>query len=144
MSASNRFRLVTLGGECLDIEFQGKVVSNSREGAVLHFHLTDLTKNRGPLRISVFCSDLLAVDLRLSERALLNAIRRAFDSNVVSFDSPPDGSNYQEISLEPSDFATPDGKNDGEVRSYIIKKGIFLVLPIPGAPSRRYVTNRIR
>jgi hypothetical protein len=57
---------------------------------------------------------------------VLNIMRRAFDSDEVSFDVATEASFYKEISLQPSDFAKQPVKSDAEIRTYIIHKAYWL------------------
>jgi hypothetical protein len=53
---------------------------------------------------------------RRENTVVLNTLRKAVDNNLVSFDFPPDAANYQEIALEPSDFAKRSLRNDKEIK----------------------------
>jgi pyrimidine deaminase RibD-like protein len=130
-------RLVTLKGECFEVNYQG-VIPGSRDGVFHDFRLTDLPRNRGVRRIAVtragardMYTPTVAEFDRREDTVVLNTIRRAFDRNILSFDTPTNASTHQEISLEPSDFAKQSLQTDDAVRSYIIHKAYFLSYRYP-------------
>ena len=72
------------------------------------FKLTDLVKNTGERLASVVRFGPketygTGYDLRI-DTVLLNVLRRAIDSGVVSFDLPYEEHKYQELTLNAADF----------------------------------------
>jgi len=133
MDSSLATRLVTINGECFDVGFQGKRSVAERDGVFHNFHLTDLVRERGILRVSIcrggpkdiYVPTIAEFDRR-EDAVVLNTIRRAFDHGDLSFDVSPSASFYREISLEPSDFAKRPLVRDSEIRTYIIHKAYWL------------------
>jgi diguanylate cyclase (GGDEF)-like protein len=56
----------------------------------------------------------------------LNAIRRAFDSGILTFANPPDPHQYQQLSLAPADYKKQRAASDDAIREYIIHKAYWL------------------
>jgi pyrimidine deaminase RibD-like protein len=138
-------RVVTLNGECFDIKYQGNVPGN-RDGVLHQFHLKDVKTDR-VLRASVYRLGTLdthfssARELDSRENSLvLNALRRAFDKGILSFEKLPDGSNYHEIQLESVDYGPQPTKPDDEVRGYMIQKAYYLsyLFPLQPDPSGQW------
>ena len=57
---------------------------------------------------------------------ILNAIRRAFDGDLISFGIPTPDSACREIALQPADFSKQPRKNDKDVRSYVTHKAYLV------------------
>lgn len=116
--------LVTLGGECFDIEFQDQ--EHLPTTTLYLFYATDRVKNRGLRKVSVerfgpkewYASDF---DRRV-ELVVLNVIRRGFDSGELSFDHADDPVNFKKIRMTQDDFqsAARHGSNDDEIRQFLI------------------------
>ena len=79
--------------------------AENRDGVLHYFHLTDLVKGRGLLKVSVYrggprdfyASSIAEFDRRI-DTVLLNTIRRRFDSGELTFDVP-EGATYLQGSL---------------------------------------------
>jgi pyrimidine deaminase RibD-like protein len=131
ISAKSR-RLVTLKGECFDVEYHGTVPGN-RDGVLHHFHLNDVLMNKSVLRVSVFrggarttyTSTVMEYDRR-EGTVMLNAIRRAFDNDQINFGVLTPDSTYREIALQPSDFGKQPQKSDKDVKSFVIFKAYLV------------------
>jgi pyrimidine deaminase RibD-like protein len=138
MNPALRTKLVTLKGECFDVEFQGERTVAERDGVFHNFHLTDLVRDRGLLRVSVhrggprdiYVPSVAEYDRR-EDAVVLNVIRRAFDCGYINFEAPNESSSYKEFSLQPSDFDKQSLKNDAEIRTYIIHKAYWLSYRYP-------------
>jgi pyrimidine deaminase RibD-like protein len=129
---------VTLGGECFEVSPQGKVDPVNRLGLLHKFHLTDLKKKRGMRLVSVFAAGSLEITVSDYEQrievACINAIRRAFDNETVSFDKPSDERYYKEIQLSASDLENQATRTDAEIRQYIVHKAYWLAYRFPMQP----------
>jgi hypothetical protein len=124
-------RLVTRHGECFEINPQGKDRGQNRDGVLHYFHLTDLVKGRGLLRVSVYrggprdsYAPIAEFDRRI-DVVLLNAIRRRFDSGELTFDVPEGASYYTEIVLTPEDFQQSKA-SDVEIKQLILHEVYWL------------------
>src|ERR1035438_6645293 len=128
MINNHSVKLVTAIGDCFEVAFQRAM--EVPPSVLYHFHVTDLAKKRGLRLVSVLAGWTLQVEVLGYESRIetvsLNAIRRAFESGVLSFDSPPDERNYRQISLEGKDFQNQLPKSDADVRQYIIQKAYWL------------------
>jgi hypothetical protein len=121
--------LVTLGGECLAVSFQGKQAAADRDGVFYLFHVTDMAEKRGKRLVSVcrfgpksfYPPDY---DARLAETRL-NVIRRAFDLGKLAFDGSNDDHHYQELWLEAADFAKQEAVTDETLREFILHKSYW-------------------
>jgi pyrimidine deaminase RibD-like protein len=129
--------LVTINGECFDVKLHGKG-SVPLDNLDYYFYVEDKVKGRGVRKVSVRRfgpKDFYAqgYDARVGT-ALLNKIRRAFDSGELSFEAPDDPLNYKQITMEASDFAKPPVKSDSEIRQYITHKAFWLSYRYPRQP----------
>ena len=133
MINNHSVKLVTAIGDCFEVAFQRAM--EVPPSVLYHFHVTDLAKKRGLRLVSVLAGWTLQVEVLGYESRIetvsLNAIRRAFESGVLSFDSPPDERNYRQISLEGKDFQNQLPKSDADVRQYIIQKAYWLAYRFP-------------
>jgi pyrimidine deaminase RibD-like protein len=132
MISTKPCRLVTLKGECFDVEYHGNVPGN-RDGVLHHFHLNDVLMKRSVLRVSAFrggarttYTSTVAEYDRREGTVILNAIRRAFDNDVISFGVPTPDSAYSEIALQPADFSKQPQKSDKDVKSYVVYKAYLV------------------
>ena len=136
--SGNPAHYVTLGGECFEISPQGKVDPVTRDGLVYKFHVPDLKKNRGMRLVSVFAAGSLEITVSNYEQrieiACINAIRRAFDNETLSFDQPSDERYYKEIQLSASDLVNKVTRTDAEIRQYIVHKSHWLAYRFPMQP----------
>src|SRR5712692_2062797 len=126
MTSETRVRLVTLGGECFEADFQRKDRAADRDGAFYLFHVTDLKAGRGKRLISLFRfgpKEMVAqnYDARL-ESVRLNTIRRAFDSGAISFEGPYDEHKYKELPLTATDFKPQPALSDDEIQQFIMHR----------------------
>jgi len=126
-------RLVTRLGECFEVNPQGKDRADNRDGVLHYFHLTDLVKGRGLLRVSVYRGgprDFYAASIaefdRRVETVLLNAIRRRFDSGELTFDVAEGATHYKEILVTPKDFEQQSPASDEEIRQLILHEAYWL------------------
>ena len=121
-------KLVTLGGECLALLFQRESIAADRDGVFYLFKLTDLAKNRGERLASVYRpgSEFRGADydMRIST-VLLNVLRHAFDSGLLSFDLPCEIHKCQELVLDATDFLSRPAVSDQELRQFIIHKAYW-------------------
>jgi hypothetical protein len=125
-------KLVTLGGEFFEATFKRKGEANYCDRVSYLFKLKDLTKDRGERLISLSWCEVTEFDhpdydyeTRL-EHARLNALRRAFDSGILSFDSPYDVRTYRELSLADSDFKPQPRVSDQELKLFIMHKAYWV------------------
>ena len=140
MGVATRTKLVTLQGECLDVEYEGERRAIDRDGVFHNFQVTDLARARGLLRVSVFrggprdayVPTIAEYDSR-EYTVVLNMIRRAFDRGDLNFEVHCDSSSYKEIRLQPLDFAQHPLKKDAEIRAYMIHKAFWLSYRYPVA-----------
>jgi len=136
--SDNAAYYVTLGGDCFEVSPQGKVDPVTRDGLLYKFHVTDLKKNRRMRLVSVFAAGSLQITVSDYEQrievACINAIRRAFDNETVSFDQPSDERYYKEIQLSVSDFENQVTRTDAEIRQYIVHKAYWLAYRFPMQP----------
>lgn len=130
-SMTTPIRLVTRLGECFEVNPQGKGRDQNRDGVLHYFHLTDLVKGRGLLRVSVYCggprdcyAPIAEFDRRI-DTVLLNTIRRRFDSSELTFDVPEGATYYTEIVLTPEDFQQSRA-SDEAVRQLILHEAYWL------------------
>jgi hypothetical protein len=125
-------KLVTLRGECFEWAFQGE--KGGFEASYHLFKLTDLIRGRGERHVSLFRTGQLnnTVPNYMSriEAVALNTIRRAFDSGVLSFDSPNER-DYKKLSLQAADFEKQPLRNDSEILQFIIHKAYWLSYRYP-------------
>jgi len=137
-SRPNAKILVTIGGECFEAEFLGAGDSGGRDGVLYRFRLRDLLKDRGERLVSMFRTGTERVSMEnydaRTTSVRLNVLRRAFDSEVFSFDSPFDSDRYHELLLRLADFE-PQKKADDEAIRQFIKFGAYC-LAFKFAPSR--------
>jgi pyrimidine deaminase RibD-like protein len=128
----NNHLLVTRGGECFRVHSQGKDRADNRDGVLHYFHLTDMAKNRGTRRVSVYrggprdfyAPNIAEFDRRI-DMVLLNRIRRSFDSGELTFDVP-ESETYMEVSVKPSDFQPQHPATDPEIRQLILHTAYWL------------------
>jgi pyrimidine deaminase RibD-like protein len=130
--ANTSEKLVTLSGECFEWIFQGE--KGGIEASDQLFKLTDLVRGRGERLVSLCRTGQLnnAVPSYKSriEAVTLNTIRRAFDSGVLSFDSPNERQ-YKKLSLQTADFEKQPLRNDHEILQFIIHKAYWLSYRYP-------------
>ena len=137
-------KLVTLGGECIEVLYERRAVAADRDGVSYFFRVVDLVKNRGERLLSVtrfgpergYGPDYAT---RIEE-VCLNVIRRALDSGSVSFDSPYDEHTCQELQLDASDFKPRSPASEPEIRQFIVHKAYWLSFRY-GPTGSRYVTQ---
>jgi hypothetical protein len=142
---STKFFLLTLRGECFEVEFQRMERAQNRDGTCYLFHIKDLSKNRGQRLMSIYRFGPKQIyandyDARI-ETVLLNTFRQAFDLGVLSFDAPFDENRYQEIPLEASAFSQGTKATDQEIRQFIMNAAYWLGFrhnPNPGSNLQRY------
>jgi len=129
--------LVTINGECFEAKFQG-AEHVPADDVLYYFHITDKVSGRGLRKVSASRfgpKDWYAKDFDARvDTVLLNMIRRAFDSNELSFELPDDPLHYKEITMEASDFAKQPPKSDPDIRQYIFHKAFWLGYRFPAQP----------
>jgi hypothetical protein len=133
MTAKPVLRLVTLGGECFEVDRQGGNAPADRDGMLHYFNLTDLARRRGERKISVYRGgpkDRYAASVAEYERrldtVLLNAIRYRFDAGELTFDGPEGATFYTEVNLLYSDFHHRVPVNDQEIQQFIVHQAYWL------------------
>jgi len=115
--------LVTVGGECFDVEFEGTGNADGRDGILYYFKLGDLMKDRGLRNVSLFRSgtDRACIenyDARV-ETVRWNVLRRAFDSGTFGFETPVIPDKYHELRLRAVDFQAQKKAIDDTIRRFI-------------------------
>lgn len=133
-------KVVTLKGECIDVEYDG-IIPGPLNGVFHGFRLGDARKKRGVLQVGViqegsrdrYTSSLMDYDRR-EDAVVLKAIRQAFDKGVLNFDAPADMSTPLRIALQPFDFTHQFPSTDNEIRRYIIHKAYWLAYQHPTNP----------
>jgi pyrimidine deaminase RibD-like protein len=133
MNDKTSIKLVTLSGECIEVTFQRAM--EVPPAVLYHFHVSDVRKKRAKRLVSVLSSWTFQVEVQrydsLVGTVCLNAIRRALDSGIISFDSPSDLQHYQQLSLKISDFQEQPAKTEVEIRHYITEKAYWLAYRSP-------------
>jgi hypothetical protein len=137
MISTKSRRLVTAKGECFDVEYHGNIPGN-RDGAFHDFRLYDVVRKRGVLQLAAtrsgqrdaYTSSVPEYERR-EDTVILNAIRRAFDRDILSFNDPIDASLRKEIALEPSDFTKQPARSDKDIKYYITHKAYLLSYRYP-------------
>ncbi len=127
-------RLVTRLGECFEVNPQrSNERAANRDGVLYYFHLTDLVKRRGLLRVSVyrggprdFYAPSIAEFDRRIDTVLLNTIRRRFDSGELTFEVPEGATYYKEVLVTPEEFRPVSPANDEEIRQLILHEAYWL------------------
>jgi hypothetical protein len=127
---SYSFKLVTLGGEYLEFQFERQETAPDRDGVFYLFKLTDLAKDRGDRLLSVYRGgpkEFYGTDYDARvHNVCLNVLRRAVDSGLVSFDVPYEKHKYQELALSAADFRARTAVGDPELRQYFVHKAYWL------------------
>ncbi len=128
--ADDSVKLVTLGGECFEATFRGTERPQNTDGVVYLFNLNDLLSNRGERHVQLFRSGQTKLftpdyDERI-EIVRLNAIRRAFDLEELSFNHPYEPGTYKNLTLDSPDFQKQRLVNDKQIQRYIIHKAYWL------------------
>jgi len=126
-------QLVTRFGECFEVNPQGKDRAGNRDGVLHYFHLTDLVKGRGLLKVSIYrggprdlyATSIAEFDQRI-DTVLLNTLRRRFDSGELTFDVPEGATYYKEILVTPEDFQPQTRAGDEEIRQLIVHEAYWL------------------
>jgi predicted nucleotide-binding protein len=123
-------KLVTLGGQCFEAEFEREERAADRDGIYYFFRLKDLTGNRGELFVRIFRfgpKEMLDPNYdRRIEAVRLNAIRRALDAKTLSFDRLREPRQYQHVPLTPADFKPQPAVSEDEIRRFIKRKAYWL------------------
>jgi hypothetical protein len=121
--------LVTLGGECFDVAFQGSQ-HGPPDNFLYLFYISDKTKTTNLRKVSVerfgpkeWCAK--DYDARM-ENVVLNVIRRGFDEGKVGFDLPEDPHYFKKLPLSESDFEQQPQVGDQEIRQFIIHTAFWL------------------
>jgi pyrimidine deaminase RibD-like protein len=135
--------VVTLGGECFEIEFERREPDSDRDGSLFLFRVRDLKQGRGERLVQLFRSGQLAKAITdyatRADIAHPNAIRRAFDARKLNFDVDHDPERYEEVKLTASDFKPGRSATEQEIREYIKQKAYWLGWKNSSDPSRHYV-----
>lgn len=121
---------MTLNGEVLEVAYQRKESAGGRDGVLYLFTVTDRKKGRGMRHVALFrggAKDYYApeYDARI-EVVRLNAIRRAFDSGLISFDAAFERDKYIELQLRKADFQPGSRADDRRIRSFIKQTAFWL------------------
>jgi hypothetical protein len=123
-------KLVTKEGECFDATFQRKQVPHDRDGVFYLFHSTDRKNNRGKRLVSLFRSGRAKLGIQdydsRVETVRLNALRRALDSGVLTFDARYDADRYKEVPLDTSDFNAQPSATQEQIKQYVKHKAYWL------------------
>lgn len=130
LSDATKLNVVTLSGEVFEVAYQRKESADDRDGVFYLFTITDRKKKRGLRHLMLFrggAKDYYAQDYDERIGAVrLNAIRRAFDSGLISFDAPFEEDKYIELKLGKADFQRGLPANDGEIRDFIKQTAFWL------------------
>jgi predicted nucleotide-binding protein len=122
LSGMTKLDVVTLGGEVFEIAYQRKEQADNRDGVLYLFTITDRKSGRGMRHVMLYRGgprDWYAQDYDSRiEVVRLNAIRRAFDSNRISFDAPFEEDRYIELKLQKSDFDAGSPATDSQIREF--------------------------
>ena len=116
--------VVTRNGECFDAEFRQIHAALPPDDALYYFYLVDRVKQRGMRKVSIRTSGpeewySVNFDARL-DNVLVNTIRRAFDSGLLTFDVPDDPINYKQVFMDRNAFNPSPAASDEEVRQFLI------------------------
>jgi hypothetical protein len=122
LSTEQKIRLVTLSGECFEVEFQSTEVNPHRDGVSYLFYVTDLRSGKGRRLVSL----LVPSDTPGLDKACLNAIRRAFDSGAFDFDQPYDPMVFKELPFTRADIGPQPRASDAQIRQLIRTKAYWL------------------
>jgi hypothetical protein len=130
-------RFVTLGGECFEAGFEREQTAlPNRLGTYHQFRLHDVRSGRGERLVSIFGSEQIKLlnpnyATRI-ESVRINVIRRAFDSEKLSFDEPYD--EYKPLDMNDGDFNQQLLVGDPEIRDFIIHEAYWLSYRHPTHP----------
>ena len=98
LSDAIKINVVTVGGEVFEVAYQRKEHAGDRDGVLYLFTITDRKKGRGMRHVMLFRGgekDRYAQDYDARiDVVRLNAIRRSFDLNLISFDTPFEEDKY--------------------------------------------------
>jgi hypothetical protein len=143
LSDATKLNVVTLGGEVFEVAYQRKESADNRDGVFYLFTITDRKKERGSRHVMLFrggAKDYYAQDY--DERidiVRLNAIRRAFDSGLISFDAPYEEDKYIELKLRKADFQRGLPAIDGQIRDFIKQTAFWLGFKLSTNMDRYFV-----
>jgi len=134
-------RVVTLGGECFEAEFEREETAlPNRIGTYHLFRLHDVRSGRGERLVSVFNSEqvrLLNENYKAHlEIARINVIRRAFDAGNLNFDEPYDKHTYKTVDMKDGDFKRQPVSSDLEIRQFMIQEAFWLSYMHPTHPGQ--------
>jgi pyrimidine deaminase RibD-like protein len=122
-------RLVTIGGQCFEAEFEGEYRYPTRDGVFYNFRLKDL-KSAGTRLVALWRFgpiDPFPADFASRIEAVrLNTIRRAFDSGKLNLDPPFDEAGYRELELSAADFKQHPPVSDEEISQFIKNQAYWL------------------
>jgi serine/threonine protein kinase len=144
LSDLTKLNVVTLSGEVFEVAYQRKESADDRDGILYLFTITDCKRRRGLRHVMLFrggAKDYYAQDYE--ERigvVRLNAIRRAFDSGLISFDAPFEQDKYIELKLRKSDFQRGLPANDGQIRDFIKQTAFWLGFRLSTNVDRYFVS----
>jgi serine/threonine protein kinase len=135
-------RLVTKHGECFEVELETTVPGYDRDGVYYPFKLKNI-RREGTLLVSVFRSGPDKVQTPDYESRIeavrLNAIRRAFDKGILSFDRAPAPGQFVQINLTAADFEKQPKAAPQEIREFIYHMAYWL--GYMGSSPDRYVVQ---
>lgn len=130
LSDATKLNVVTLSGEVFEVAYQRKESASDRDGVFYLCTVNDRKKGRGMRHVMLFRGgpkDHYAQDYdERIEVVRLNAIRRAFDSGLISFDAPFEEDTYIELKLRKADFQRASPANDEQIRSFIKQTAFWL------------------
>jgi hypothetical protein len=115
--------LVTIGGECFDVECVRVGEADARDGTLYYFKVKDRLRNRGVRKLSIFATGtdkarIEHFDKRV-QTACLNVLRRTFDAGRFLFEMPVDSDRYHELRMRMADFQPQEKENDETIRQFI-------------------------
>lgn len=143
LSEMTKLNVVTLSSEVFEVAYQRKESAGDRDGVLYLFTITDCKSDRGMRHVMLFrggAKDYYDQDYddRI-EIVRLNAIRRAFDSGILSFDKPYEEHKYIEIKLAQSDFSKPKSAADEQVRRFLKSEFYWLGYRLSSDAERHFV-----
>jgi serine/threonine protein kinase len=141
LSDATKLNVVALSGEVFEIAYQRK--ESAGDGVFYLFTITDRKKTRGLRHVMLLRSgakDYYAQDYdERIEIVRLNAIRRAFDSNLISFDAPFEEDKYIELKLHKADFRKGSPAADDQIREFIKRTAYWLGYKLSSNVDRYFV-----
>lgn len=133
-------KVVTLGDECLSIEFDRRELDPNRDGHLFLYRVRDLQHQRRERLVQVFKAGQLKVkDETRADVARLNSIRRAFDSDRLKFGGGCDAERYEEVKLSVADLSPGKAVSEQQLRDFMKRSAYWLGWRHSADPGRHWV-----